>query len=696
MRLALDAHRQAIAGFDMGDVLALLVHQEIGDANRAFDQDLAGPATCAFLFDLTQDRQGQIVVRPDQAGAVTGRTGLCRGLDHARTQTLARHFHQAKAGNAAQLDARTVRLELFLHHLFDLGVVAPVIHVDEVNDDQARQIAQTQLARHLFGSLQVGLGRGFLDGAFFGRPTRVHVDGHKRLGDADHDITTRFQLNRRVEHAGQVRLDLIAGKERQAFGIELHVFGVGRHDHFHEVLGGAVAPLALDKDLVNLAVIEVADRTFDQVAFFIDFRGRNGFQRQLADLLPQAEEVFIVALDLCLGPLCASGAHDQTRPLRHIDLVRDFLELFAVSGVGDLAADAAATGRVGHQNAIPTGQRQVCGQGGTLVAALFLDDLHQQDLADLDDFLDFVAARARFAHRADIFAVVLVRDGFDAIILGSRIGRLGCIVVVVIAVGVRLVRSLVICRGVGGGLWRLICFGIACGRLRLDHSFFGNRLVCGRGFNRRFLDGLHRGCRLGRVNLGLGVAVGVQINGFHPAHFGRSGGIIILGRSGLGFGGRPAPGGFRLGLVFFLVTGLLGLGIGAFFGHQGLAVGHGDLIVIRMNFREREEAMAIAAIVHKGRLKRRFNPCYFCEIDVAGKLAFVFRFKVEFLNLVSVHHHDAGLFRVGGIDKHFLGHSLSLHNSASAAPGGATDLGSCLFWAIRDARQVGPISAPAG
>jgi hypothetical protein len=31
-------------------------------------------------------------------------------------------------------------------------------------------------------------------------------------------------------------------------------------------------------------------------------------------------------------------------------------------------------------------------------------------------------------------------------------------------------------------------------------------------------------------------------------------------------------------------------------------------------------------------------------------------FEVEFVNLVSVHHDDAGLFRVGGVDEHFLGH----------------------------------------
>src|SRR3546814_8781935 len=57
-----------------------------------------------------------------------------------------------------------------------------------------------------------------------------------------------------------------------------------------------------------------------------------------------------------------------------------------------LAADAAAARRVRQQHAIAAGQRQIGGQRRALVAALFLDDLHQHDLPALDDFLDLVAA----------------------------------------------------------------------------------------------------------------------------------------------------------------------------------------------------------------------------------------------------------------------------------------------------------------
>ena len=176
--VAFDAHGHAIAAFDMGDMFALLIHQEVGDAHRRGDQYLARPFAGALFLDLAQDRQRKVVVRPDQAGAVAGVARLCRRLDHTGTQTLARHFHQTKAGNTAHLNTRTVGFQLFLHQLFNGGVIATLVHVDKVDDDQTGQIAQTQLAGDFGGGFQVGLGRGLFDGAFLGGPARVHVDGN--------------------------------------------------------------------------------------------------------------------------------------------------------------------------------------------------------------------------------------------------------------------------------------------------------------------------------------------------------------------------------------------------------------------------------------------------------------------------------------------------------------------------------------
>jgi hypothetical protein len=56
-----------------------------------------------------------------------------------------------------------------------------------------------------------------------------------------------------------------------------------------------------------------------------------------------------------------------------------------------------------------------------------------------------------------------------------------------------------------------------------------------------------------------------------------------------------------------------------------------------------------------------------------AKLTFVEVFVVEFLNLVSINHYNAGFLRVGGIDKHFLWHVNSSPHKP-IGPGGAESL----------------------
>src|SRR4029079_2454527 len=110
------------------------------------------------------------------------------------------------------------------------------------------------------------------------------------------------------------------------------------------------------------------------------------------DVLPEPEQIVVVALDLGLGALGAGGADDQAHAGRHVEALDDARQALDGGGGGDLAADAAAAGGVGHQDAVAPGEREVGGQRRALVAALFLDDLDQHDLPAADHLLDLVAA----------------------------------------------------------------------------------------------------------------------------------------------------------------------------------------------------------------------------------------------------------------------------------------------------------------
>ena len=427
MRIGLDAHRHSVARLDHRDMLALGVHQIVCHRDRRFHQHFARPLAGALFLNRTQNLQRDIVVRADQPRAMAMRARLGGRFQHARAQTLTRHFHQAEARDPANLNAGAVGFQLVFHPLLDGGVILPLFHVDEVDDDQPREIAQAQLAGDFFRRFQVRLERGLLDGALFRRTARVHIDGDERLGDPDDDIAARFELHDRVEHRAEVAFHLEPRKERHLLFVVHHLVGMGRHDHAHEIFGQTVAALALDENLVDLFRVEIADRTLDQIAFLIDRRRRDRFEGQFTDLLPQAHQVFVVAADLGAGALRSGGADDQARALRHFHLRGDFFELLTIRRIGDLARNPAPARRVRHQDAVAPGKREIGGQRSAFVAALFFHNLHQHDLAHLDHFLDLVAARARFAGGANFFRDIIIRDGFDIVVLGGAARVLACL-----------------------------------------------------------------------------------------------------------------------------------------------------------------------------------------------------------------------------------------------------------------------------
>ena len=113
---------------------------------------------------------------------------------------------------------------------------------------------------------------------------------------------------------------------------------------------------------------------------------------------------------------------------------------------------------------------------------------------------------------------------------------------------------------------------------------------------------------------------------------------------------RAATAGALLGLFLGLaVRPLVGL-------DQGLPVGDRNLIIIRVNFAEGQEAVPVAAVFDEGGLQRRFDAGDLGKIDVAAKLLALCGLEIEFFNAVATDHDDPGFFRVGGIDQHFVGH----------------------------------------
>jgi hypothetical protein len=81
------------------------------------------------------------------------------GLTQRRAQALTGHLQQAKARNMADLNTRTVLTDGFAQTVFYRTLVANRRHIDEVDNDQAAEVAQTQLAGNFIGCFKVGVER---------------------------------------------------------------------------------------------------------------------------------------------------------------------------------------------------------------------------------------------------------------------------------------------------------------------------------------------------------------------------------------------------------------------------------------------------------------------------------------------------------------------------------------------------------
>ena len=129
-----------------------------------------------FFFNQTQDRERQGFVITNGAGTATAWADVMTGFTQRRAQTLTRHLEQAEARDMTDLDTRTILTHRFAQAVFNRALVAYWRHVDEVDDNQAAEVTQTQLASNLIGCFQVGVECRFFDVAAAGGASGVDID----------------------------------------------------------------------------------------------------------------------------------------------------------------------------------------------------------------------------------------------------------------------------------------------------------------------------------------------------------------------------------------------------------------------------------------------------------------------------------------------------------------------------------------
>jgi hypothetical protein len=208
----------------------------------------------------------------------------------------------------------------------------------------------------------------------------------------------------------------------------------------------------------------------------------------------------------------------------------------------------------------------------------------------------------------------------------------------------RIIRN----RFVGAGFRGFLGLGL------LDHAdrflrdeIGGSQMLGRRRRFRRLGIRLDVGGGLAAENIGDGVAGGLLIAGLGALDRLAFDGFLLALRAAMAAAAAP---GAVVGFVVGRARGAL------IFLDQRLPVGDRDLIIIRMDFREGEEAVAVAAVIDEGGLERRLHARHLGEIDIAAKLFTGGGLEVELFHTVAAQNYHPGFLRVGRVDQHFVGH----------------------------------------
>ncbi|CAG2153748.1 hypothetical protein LMG19282_04464 [Cupriavidus campinensis] len=348
-------HVHLEAQLDQVDFLTLLVQQESGHFHRHLAVDGGRVLLHRLFLDDAQHLQGGRFGIADVTCSIAARAGDVRAFRQRRTQALARQLHQAEAADLAHLHAGAVVAQGVLQARFHVLLGLAGLHVDEVDHDQAAQVAQAQLAGDLVGRFQVRAQRRFLDVRALGGTGRVHVNGNQGFGMVDHDGAA----GRQHHHAGIGGLDLVLDLEPREQGhvvpVLLHAVHVVRHDHAHESACLFIDLVGIDQDLADIGLEIVANGADDQARFQIDQQRGLVVAGGAVDGLPQLQQVVQVPLQFLGRAADAGGAGDDAHAVRHGQLAHRLAQFLAVLAL-DAARYATATRVVRHQHQVAAGQ----------------------------------------------------------------------------------------------------------------------------------------------------------------------------------------------------------------------------------------------------------------------------------------------------------------------------------------------------
>src|SRR5690606_30301617 len=303
--------RAADEAFQIADIPRLLVEQPVDHllvGQHPIPLGLIGTRLAKDLAEyLVADRFRGLQL----AAPLTAHAGFAQHLLEAFARALAGHLHQPELGDADDVGLGVIALELLLQRAQYLAPMILVLHVDEVDNDDAADVAQTQLPGDGRGGLEVGLENGLFKGAMPDEGAGIDVDGGHRLRRVDDQVTPGLEHHLALQRLLDFILDTVQVEDRSLARVMLQPIAQLGHQFANELLDLLEILPRVDADLLDTWVDQIAQRAHGQRQVFIDQRGCAHRLHLPVDLLPQPAQVADVHEDLVPARAFGSGAQDE-------------------------------------------------------------------------------------------------------------------------------------------------------------------------------------------------------------------------------------------------------------------------------------------------------------------------------------------------------------------------------------------------
>jgi len=152
----------------------------------------------------------------------------------------------------------------------DLPPMLDVAHVDEIDDDDAAQVAQSQLPSHGLRRFQIGAVDRLLQVARAQKRAGIHIDRGHCLGLIDHQITTGFQRYLFLHGALNLVFHAIQIEDRALAGVVFDAVGQLWDELRREALHALEGLARVDAYLLHLIVQQISQCTHRQGQVFVD------------------------------------------------------------------------------------------------------------------------------------------------------------------------------------------------------------------------------------------------------------------------------------------------------------------------------------------------------------------------------------------------------------------------------------------